>query len=324
MPGTEPHRNESGQFASATDQMVAERRTPGDLEAGNPALKAAMDKWRDRLKADAAANPDTLLLEPSMDSEASTPVVAPNPVVEVQVDKAAHAAALAAAKRLKIPAKAIESMTPAELVEAGKDWEAQISANGALSREIGELREKVKASSVSKEAAPVQTAQPADDLDSVLQPFVAKLEVDEETGKTLGEMLKAVDARWASRVQTLESQLGEFAQDRTMRVVQESRDRLRERFPQLGDDAVFEGQVLPHVVKLVKGGYTLPEAISHAAAIEFPTAAPSQVSHETKSSKRNGVAVTDTGKTRVSQSKDPDAKLRETYYRLCKQDGLIP
>ena len=215
-------------------------------------------------------------------------------IAESEVDKEAHAAALANAKRLKIPAKALAAMSKAEIVQAGQDWARQISENGKLSREIGELREQAKARTAPTESASSKDEQPDDDVGKVLQPLIAKLDLDDETGKTLSEMFKVLEARHSAQVKSLQAELGKVAEERTMRLVQEAKGKLLERFPQLGEED-GEQRVLARMASLNKtGDYdNYADLMTDACKIELPPAASApQVSQQPSTAKRNGVALT--------------------------------
>lgn|GEM_PF-5770808 len=303
-----PVRGEDGKFASAP-----KRKSEKEFESES---RAAFARVMDQSKA-----ADSGQGEQHVDQEQERDAAKAAPVIEGEgegvVNKEAHAAALVAATRLKIPAKALNAMSPAEIVQAGQDWQKQISENGKLSRELGELREKNKASEAASKEAPSEDAQPSDDLDVDLQPLLARLDVDEETGKVLGLMFKAVEARHASKVKSLESELGKVAEERTERLVEKALGGLSDKFVGLGDDE-SKKRVLTRMASLIKtGDYSSYDALAEdACKIELPpSASTSQVSQQTSTAKRNGVAMTKTSSPKHTAS-DPQKTERAAFDKI--------
>jgi hypothetical protein len=238
------------------------------------------------------------------------------------VDKEALAAALLNAKRLKIPAKALDAMSPTELVQAGQDWKAQIAESGKLSQKFGELEKQIEAIRSGKVAASGTPDQPAKDLAAYVQPLVA--DYDESTKNLIGGLAKEVDLRIQviqraadERVAKLEESLGKLQTASGLTVAEGIRAELKGAYPQLGKADAWNS-VLARADVLAR----LPEyqgnprqAIEHAVRIEIGSPQASANVPESNRGKRNGVAST-TSQAPRGRSDSQEDRDRAVYNRI--------
>jgi hypothetical protein len=308
----------------ARARQIAEEKTRGAdgkfaKQVSKEDAEAADDAWFERAKSSLQQT----VLPDTKKEQAPEPVAAPEQVSESEtpsVDKEALAAAMLNAKRLKIPAKALDAMSPTEIVQAGQDWKAQIAENGKLSQKFGELEKKIEAMSSGKVEASAKADQPSEDFDTLVQPFVA--DYDESTRKSLTGIAKVIHTQAKAESSALKSELaevkaalGKLQSSSGMAVAETIRNELKGKVPQLGKAEVWNA-VLARADMLVKA----PEyqanprqAIEHAIRIECePTPAAEQVSESTRG-KRNGVASTHTQapRAKVASSDDLD---RAAYF----------
>lgn len=287
-------------LALGQEAPVAERarNADGTFTKAMPSTEDADAAWIAKAEAGLKESATHDMQAPEATPEATAPEQAEGSETE-SVDKEALAAAMLDAQRLQIPAKALEGMSKAEIVQAGRSWAKQVSENGKLSQKFGELEKQIEAIRAGKEAASAKADQPASDLDSLVQPFVA--DFDESTRKSLSGIAKAIHSQAEIQVNALK---GEFAkmkaeleslQQASGRVAGETiRGELKGRFPQLGKADAWNA-VLSRADALVK----LPEyqgnpklAIEHAARIECASSQPAEQVSESTRDKRNGVAST--------------------------------
>jgi len=305
-------RDESGKYAPKP-------KTPS-AEQDEKARRAAFDRVMEHARAAESGMKLPANGEQPADAKAKADAPKEEVIDEPEVDQAALVAAKANAKRLKIPQKFLDSMTPTELVQSGQAWEAEVKEKLAVSRELGELRKELATLKQPKESAPEQ-GQPGDDLDTLLAKPMAVLDVDEGTGKGLGGLFKAYDSRIMARLEKLESHISQEADERAVRQVEEAKNKLLARCPQLGDEEVWPRVVKRALTLKQEGGFETHESLLEASyrSLSLPLAdASPQASQKPSTGKRNGVASTSSASPRPAPA-DPQKDLRAKFDRIMEQ-----
>jgi hypothetical protein len=303
-------KEKDGRERDATGKFVPKNR--------QEAFDGAADAWLAKMKKDAAVDVDLMermkppTTEQAQDAnaKADAPEQAADPKADDDVDKDAVAAALTTAKRLKIPAKVLESMSQKELAEAGKDWKKQSDESAKLSRELGEMRKQIEATKSAKVESAVAD-QPAD-VDELVKPSVASF--DDETRNSLTGMSKVIVNKLRGEIVERDKRLDEL-NDRFTRLERHTeaesiRGEMSGAFPALGKSDVW-GAVLKRADAIAKSE-------DYSDKIECPLpSADSQVSAST-SGKRNGVATANVKAPRQAPTSKED-QMRSAYLRAVGQ-----
>lgn len=307
----EKPRDQSGRFSSENRQK---------------AFDAAADAWRAKLDKDRAVDADLRgRMEPPSEqapdakAKADAPEQATESKAEDAVDKDAVAAALTAAKRLKIPAKVLDSMSPSELADAGRDWKKQVDESAKLSRELGEMRKQIEATKTAK-AESVQADQPAD-VDELVKPSVASF--DDETRNSLTGMSKVIVSKLRTEIAERDKRLADL-DSKLQRLERHTeaesvRGEMTGVYPALGKANVWSA-ALKRADSLVTlpdydGNYT--DALRDAIKIECPSPTSAEQVSTSDSGKRHA-ATANVRAPRPAQPTKED-QLRASYLKAVGQ-----
>lgn len=169
--------------------------------------------------------------EPASEEPKTTDTPAEGAKADPDVDKA-----LTALKREKlIPQEVLDSMTPEQVLAAGKAAEERIAEQTRQWQELNELKKQQEDTDAPEEPSQ-ESGQPLDAVEWS-QPFV------EDLGEELGE-----------RLRDLFITVNQMQQQQFNHAEQEARRRVGERFLGLLDEDIYQEKVGPKMQSLAKSG----------------------------------------------------------------------
>ncbi len=319
-------RDATGKFKSADERRASELQTK----------QADSDKWlRERLglteKKDTDAETDRggdEKAEAETDGEAEKKPRERDPKVKT---------ALQACYRAQLTDEDMADWSDERILKKGQALLKVQSESDRAFRELQDLkRAKESALSESKDSAAAErpaAAQPFD-LGKAAEPFAKLLAVDRaEAEPALRDLADAITAPLRAELDSLRQANEGLRMVQVETAVERARDGLRERFPQLGDDAQYDA-----VLEEMRGmgplheGETWKARMQKAAKVVFfdsvADGAAAKKAQETSRQRDASVARTDTGNRTPPKSLSPQDKLRAKFFAIVPKskggEGLSP
>jgi hypothetical protein len=207
-----------------------------------------------------------------------------------------YEAALAALRRYKTPSAVLDKMSPAEVIQWGQHVaKIQGDTDKAYTdlRELKKSRTEEPTSQKPREEATTTEATPGPDLSETTAKLTELLGLDAKDGQVLEKAFEAVTAPLRRELESRDRR--DQARDNALTelLLDGTRRRLQERFPQLGDDGKFETVKQQTMKQMASGGYdNLADAMMDAARIAlFDDASATQSSNAQAEARARGRAA---------------------------------